>query len=68
MDLFSLKRLQKLVAEHRGKTGQLATFKDLQAAGFSNEDVSEAIKKDLIEEFYVTLTNGTIVKAFKIKS
>ena len=68
MDAFSLKRLQKFVAEHREKTGQLATIKDIESAGFSNQDIAFAIKKQIIEEFYVTLTNGAIVKGFKPKT
>lgn len=66
-DPFTLKRIQAFVAEHRKKSGALATLKDLDAAGFSKELVEEAKKKKLIEEFYVTLTNGTVVKAFKVK-
>lgn len=68
MDPFSLKRLEKFVSEHRQKTGALATLKDLEKAGFSEEDVTFAIKKKRIEEFYVTLTNGVIMKAYKIKN
>ncbi len=65
-DPFTLKRLQTFVAELRKKSGALPTLKDLDAAGFSKETVEAAKKKKLIEEFYVTLTNGNIVKAFKI--
>lgn len=68
MDAFSLKRLQKLVAEHREKTGELATVADIERAGFSAKDIAFAKKKNAIEEFYVTLTNGVIKKGFKIKS
>ncbi len=65
MDLFTLKRLAKFVAEHRLSSGQLATYQDLEKAGFSKEEIQSAKKKKLIEEFFVTLTNGTIMKGFK---
>lgn len=66
-DPFTLKHLQNFVAEHRKKSGQLATLKDISAAGFTKETVEAAKKKKFIEEFYVTLTSGNVVKAFKVK-
>ncbi len=66
-DPFTLKRLQAFVGEHRKKSGALPTLKDLDAAGFPKDIVEEAKKKKLIEEFYVTLTNGNVVKGFKVK-
>lgn len=68
MDAFSLKRLQKFVGEHREKTGELATIQDIERAGFSSDDIAFAEKKKAIESFYVTLTNGVIKKAYKVKS
>jgi hypothetical protein len=66
MDPFSQKRLLRVVEEHRHKTGQLPTFEDLERSAFSREMVKEALKLKLIVELYVTLTNGTIVKGFKL--
>jgi hypothetical protein len=66
-DAFSQRRLLKFVENLRAETGQLPTLKDFAAAGFGDEAVKQALKLGLIEEFYVTLTQGTIVKAFKIK-
>lgn len=68
MDPFTLKRLVKTVDDTRKKTGALATYQDLEKAGFDKETIETAKKKKLIEEFYVTLTNGTIVKGFKVPS
>lgn len=65
LDPFSRKRLLRAIEDHRSKTGQLPTFEDLERSGFSREVVKEAVRLKLIAEFYVTLTNGTIVKGFK---
>lgn len=54
------------IANFRGQNGQMPTLKDLAQAGFDEDAVKAAIKLQLIEEFYVTLTNGTIVKGYKI--
>lgn len=66
MDPFSLKRLARFVSEYRKTTGELPTAKELEVEGFSSEDIQFALKKKVIEELYVTLTNGTIVKGFKV--
>ena len=66
LNLFSQKRMVRFIEEFRLKSGQLPTLKDLAQAGFSNTLVDEAERKKVVEKFYVTLTNGTIVKAYKI--
>ncbi len=65
IDLFTRKRLVRFVEDHRTKSGQLPTFGDLESAGFARELVKEALRVKVLEEFYVTLTNGTVVKGFK---
>jgi hypothetical protein len=65
IDLFTQKRLVRFVEDHRSKSGQLPTFGDLENAGFARELVKEALRVKVLEEFYVTLTNGTVVKGFK---
>ena len=65
MDAFTGKRLIRFIEDFRAKTGQLPIFKDFEEAGFSKEVVKEATRANLIESFYVTLTNGTVVKGFK---
>ena len=44
----------------------MPTLKDLETNGFDGDRIKQALKEKVIEEFYVTLTNGTIVKSFKI--
>lgn len=65
MDPFSQRRLMNFIANFRGQNGQIPTLKDLAQAGFDGDAVKAALKLQLIEEFYVTLTNGTIVKGYK---
>jgi hypothetical protein len=67
LDLFTERRILKFIGDHRAQQGSLPTLKDLDAAGFSKEIVDAAIKQELIEMFYVTLTNGSVVKGYKIK-
>lgn len=66
LDPFTERRILKFVGDHRGAEGSLPTLKDFDAAGFGKEIVDAAVKQGLIEQFYVTLTNGTIVKGYKI--
>lgn len=65
IDLFTRKRLVRFVEDYRLKSGQLPTFADLEKAGFDRAMVKEAERLKIVEEFYVTLTNGTVVKGFK---
>lgn len=67
LDLFTQRRLLKFIDGFRGKQGELPTLRDLETEGFSKITVDLAIKIGLIERFYVTLTNGTVVKGFKKK-
>jgi len=67
MDAFTAKRLTRFIGEFRQKQAQLPTLKDFAENGFSSDDVAYAEKKKLIEKFYVTLTNGAIVKGYKVK-
>lgn len=66
IDPFSQRRLKVFVTNFRNKSGQLPTLRDLEAAGFSEEFTAQAVKEKILERFYVTLTNGSIVKGFKI--
>ena len=67
IDPFTARRLQKCVDDHRARSGQLPTLQDLLAAGFDGDLVDRALKDGLLEQLYVTLTNGSIVKGFKNK-
>ena len=66
LDPFTLRRLLKFIETHRASQGDLPTLKDLEAAGFSRSVVDAAIKAGKIEMFYVNLTNGSVVKGYKI--
>lgn len=66
LDPFTRRRLLRFVEDFRARSGQLPTLRDLEGNGFDEDRVKAAIREKVIEEFYVTLTNGTIVKGFKI--
>lgn len=66
LDTFTRRRLLKFIEDFRTRTGQLPTLRDLEAGRFTKPQIDEAIKTRTIELFYVTLTNGTIVKGYKI--
>jgi hypothetical protein len=67
LDPFTSRRLTRFIPEFREKTGQLPTLQDLVTGGFQTEQIDAALKDQLIEPFYVTLTSGTIMKGFKLK-
>lgn len=68
LDLFTRKRLERFVADFRKKSGVLPTLQDFDQAGFSDEAIKLALKEKVIEKFYVTLTNGTIMKGYKLST
>ncbi len=67
LDSFTLGRIRKFTKDFRETKGQLPTFSDFEANGFSHEMVKAAEQQKAIESFYVTMTNGSIVRAYKIK-
>jgi len=67
LDIFTRKRLEKFIHDFRESTGQLPTLNDFDVAHFEKDIIKAAIHDQVIEEFYVTLTNGVIKKGFKIK-
>lgn len=68
LDPFTARRITKFVEDHRAKTGQLPTVQDFESNGIARELIDSAERNGLIEKFYVTLTNGTVVKGYKIKA
>ena len=66
LDLFTRRRLVEWVKNFRTRTGQLPTLQDLLKGGFSHSCIDQAIKEKCLEQFYVTLTHGSIVKAYKV--
>ena len=67
LDAFTSKRLVKFTGEFRERSGQLPTLQDFEKEGFPKAAVEAAEKANLIEQFYVTLTNGSILKGYKVK-
>jgi len=68
LDPFTQKRIARFVEDHRRQSGQLPVLQDFEKSGISREQVDAAVRDGIIEQFYVTLTNGTILKGYKIKS
>ena len=67
LDPFTRRRLVAFIESFR-QGGQLPTLKDFEAAGIDRATVDAAVRDNAISQFYVTLTNGTIVKGYKVKS
>ena len=67
LDVFTLRRLCRFIDEHRHKTGQYATLKDLAENGFEKEVVDRAERDKVILELPVNLTNGSVVKGYKVR-
>jgi len=67
MDPFTQKRLLRFIEKFRSESGQLPVLADFAQEGFDKEVIQKAEKLQLIEQFYVTLTDGSIRKGYKIK-
>jgi hypothetical protein len=68
LDPFTRKRIERFIEKHRSSSGQLPSFQDFERGGFDRELIKVAERQGFIEEFYVTLTNGTIIKGYKVRS
>lgn len=68
IDPFTARRIMRFTEDFRAREGQLPTYTDFEAGGISEALVKDAVREKIIEEFYVTLTNGTIRKGFKVSS
>ena len=67
-DPFTLRRLIKFIEKHRESSGQLPMLADFEKVGFEKSLVQAVERDGHIEQFYVTLTDGTVRKGYKIKS
>ena len=67
IDPFTVRRLERFIEEFRARTGQLPTVRDLSDGGFDEDFVDRAVRDGILEQLYVTLTNGTILKGYKRK-
>lgn len=68
LDPFTSRRLTRFIEDFRHSSGVLPTLQDFEKAGIARDLVEQAVKQKLIEQFYVTLTSGTVVKGYKIRS
>lgn len=66
IDVFTVKRLERFIEGFRAKSGQLPTLQDFENGGFERSLIDRLVREKVISQFYVTLTNGSIVKGFKI--
>jgi hypothetical protein len=66
IDPFTARRLERFITDFRTESGRLPTLAHLEDAGFPKATVQSALKAGLIEEFYVTLTSGSVVKGYKL--
>ncbi len=67
MDLFTKTRIKKTVLEHRKAHAQFPTLKDLERYGFSKKEIDKAVKEKWLDQLYVNLTTGAVVKVFRVK-
>lgn len=67
LDSFTKNRIKKSISEHRKKHAQLPTLKDLERYGFSKKEIEIGIKEKWLEQLYVNLTTGAVVKVFRVK-
>lgn len=67
LDNFTQKRIAKFIDNFKIKSGTSPTLKDFESAGISKDLVEESVKRKFLEQFYVTLTNGTVVKTYKVR-
>jgi len=68
IDPFTRKRIEKFVEDFRRSSGELPTLQDFDRAGWEKARVEDALKDGILAEFYVTLTNGVVKKAYKIRA
>ncbi len=67
LDSFTLHRIIRFARTFRESRGQLPTGADFEKEGISSEQLDRAVKEQALEQLYVTLTNGAIVKGYKAK-
>ena len=67
LDPFTARRRTKFIEDFRRNQGTLPTLQDFERAGMPRELVDQAVRHQVIEQFYVTLTSGTVVKGYKVR-
>jgi hypothetical protein len=67
-DPFTFHRLCRETKRYRDAHATLPTLRDLEALGFSKDVVDAAVKAGHLVELYVPMTNGALVKGYKIRT
>lgn len=67
LDTFTKTRIKKIISEHRKRHAQLPTLKDLEKYGLSKKEIELGMKEKWLDQLYVNLTTGAVVKVFKVK-
>ena len=67
LDPFTARRITRFIEEHRRAQGQLPTLKDFENQGIPRATVDQAVRENLLEQLYINLTNGPMVKGYKVK-
>ena len=68
LDPFTARRLTRFVEEHRRSTGQLPTLQDFERNGLARETVDQAVREEILEQLYINLTQGPMVKGYTVKT
>jgi hypothetical protein len=67
IDPFTKKRIVRFIEEFRTRMGHMPSLTDFEASYIDHTVVDRAVRDGLLEQLYVTLTNGTVVKGYKVK-
>ncbi len=67
IDPFTAKRITRFVEEFRARSGQLPTLQDFEKSQISRSTVDQAVREKILELAYINLTNGPMVKGYKVK-
>lgn len=66
LDVFTQRRIKKVILDHRKKYAEWPTLKDLEKSGFSKTEIELGVKEKWIVQLYVNMTSGAVVKVFKV--
>lgn len=67
IDTFTSKRITRFVEEFRARSGQLPTLQDFEKSQIPRSTVDQAVREEILEQAYVNLTNGPMVKGYRVK-
>jgi hypothetical protein len=66
-DPFTRRRVSAFVETFRARSGQLPSLRDFEEAGFARALVDSLVREKFLVQLYVTLTNGTVIKGYKVE-